>query len=322
MILITDLSKIKKRFTSSIITLGNFDGLHLGHQELIKMIIHRAEETASLSMVVTFRPHPLKILAPEKCPPLISIYEEKIRLFEKLGIDVLVKIPFSLDFAAMEPRDFVKNLLCDVLGAREIFVGYNYRFGKGRKGDIRMLRELGEEFGFVVREIEQVSLNGEVISSTRIRQLLKNGEGEDAAKFLGRPYALCGIVVKGDGRGRGLGFPTANIASKHAIIPGNGVYAVKLFVRDKYYNGIVNIGMRPTFDAKTLAIEVHIFDFDEDIYGEEVSIYFIGRVRGEKRFAGAPELISQIKTDIATVKGLLSKEKFLPDGGVVSDQCA
>ena len=233
MILITDLGKIKKRFTSSIITIGNFDGLHLGHQELIKKIIQRAEETASLSMVVTFRPHPLKILAPEKCPPLISIYEEKIRLLEKLGIDVLVKIPFSLDFAAMEPRDFVKNILCDLLGAKEIFVGYNYRFGKGRKGDIRMLRELGEEFGFVVREIEQVSLNGEVISSTRIRQLLKNGEVEDAAKFLGRPYALCGIVVKGDGRGRGLGFPTANIASRHAIIPSNGVYAVKLFVRDR-----------------------------------------------------------------------------------------
>jgi riboflavin kinase / FMN adenylyltransferase len=317
MILITDLSKIRNRFESSIITLGNFDGLHLGHQELIRKIIQRAEETASLSMVVTFRPHPLKILAPEKCPPLISIYEEKIRLFEKLGIDVLVKIPFSLDFAAMEPRDFVKNILCDLLGAKEIFVGYNYRFGKGRKGDIRMLRELGEEFGFAVREVEQVSLNGEVISSTRIRQLLKNGEVEDAAKFLGRPYALCGIVVKGDGRGRGLGFPTANIASRHAIIPSNGVYAVKLFVRDRHYNGVVNIGMRPTFDARTLAIEVHIFDFDEDVYGEEVSIYFIGRIRGEKKFAGAPELISQIKDDITTAKELLSKRMYTYESRVI-----
>jgi riboflavin kinase/FMN adenylyltransferase len=273
MILITDLSKIKKRFTSSIITLGNFDGLHLGHQELIRLIIKRAEETASHSMVVTFRPHPLKILAPDKCHPLISIYEEKIRLLDKLGIDVLVKIPFTLDFSAMDPRDFVKNVLVDLLGAKEIFVGYNYRFGKGRKGDIRMLRELGEEFGFAVREIEQVSLDGEVISSTRIRQLLKNGEVEHAAKLLGRPYALCGIVVKGDGRGRGLGFPTANIASRHSIIPSNGVYAVRLFVRDNYYNGIVNIGMRPTFDTKALAIEVHIFAFDEDIYGEEICVY-------------------------------------------------
>jgi len=322
MILISDLSKIKNRFDSSIITLGNFDGLHLGHQELIKKIIQRARETSSLSMVVTFRPHPLKILAPDKCPPLISIYEEKIRLIEKLGIDVLVKIPFSLDFAAMEPRDFVKNILRDLLGAREIFVGYNYRFGKGRKGDIRMLNELGKELGFVVREIEQVSLNGEVISSTRIRRLLKDGEVEDAAKFLGRPYALCGIVVKGDGRGRGLGFPTANIASKHAIIPSNGVYAVKLFVRDRHYDGIVNIGTRPTFEAKTLAIEVHIFGFDEDIYGEEVSIYFIGRIREEKRFAGAQELISQIKEDVAIAKELLSKRLYLDGSEVISDQCA
>jgi len=308
MILITDLSKIKKRFTSSIITLGNFDGLHLGHQELIKKIIRRAEETASLSMVVTFRPHPLKILAPEKCPPLISIYEEKIHLIERLGIDVLVKIPFTLDFSAMEPREFVKDILCDLLGAKEIFVGYNYRFGKGRKGDIRMLRSLGEEFAFVVREIEQVSLNGEIISSTRIRQLLKNGDVEHAAKLLGRPYVLCGIVVKGDGRGRGLGFPTANIASRHAIIPGNGVYAVRIFVRDKHYNGIVNIGIRPTFDAKSLAVEVHIFGFDEDIYGEEVSISFIRRIREEKKFAGVPELIAQIKSDIAKAKGVLTEE--------------
>jgi len=308
MILITDLGKIKKRFGSSVITLGNFDGLHLGHQELIKLIIQRAKETASLSMVVTFRPHPLKILAPEKCPPLISIYEEKILLLEKLGIDVLVKIPFTLDFSAMEPRDFVKNVLCNLLGAKEIFVGCNYRFGKGRKGDIRMLRELGKEFGFVVREIEQVSLNGEVISSTRIRELIKNGEIEYAAKLLGRPYALCGIVIKGDGRGKGLGFPTANIASRHSLIPSNGVYAVRLFVRDKHYNGVVNIGIRPTFDAKSPAIETHIFDFDEDIYGEEITVYFIRKIREEKKFQDAEALIKQIMSDIETAKHMLSQQ--------------
>ena len=308
MILITDLSKIDKKFSGSIITLGNFDGLHLGHQELIRKIILRAGETGGLSMVVTFRPHPLKILAPEKCPPLISIYEEKIQLLEKLGIDVLVKIPFTLDFSAMEPRDFVKNILVDRLGAKEIFVGYNYRFGKGRKGNILMLRDLGNELGFIVREVEQVSLNGEVISSTRIRQLLINGEVEHAARLLGRPYALCGIVVKGDGRGRGLGFPTANIVSRHSIIPSDGVYAVRLFVRDKYYNGIVNIGMRPTFDAKTMAIEVHIFDFDEDIYGEELTVYFAGKIRDERKFASAEALIDQINADINSTKALLSKQ--------------
>ena len=307
MILVTDLSNINKRFQSSIITLGNFDGLHLGHQELIRKIILRARETGGLSMVVTFRPHPLKILAPEKCPPLISIYEEKIQLFEKLGIDVLVKIPFTLDFSAMEPRDFVHDILVDLLGAKEIFVGYNYRFGKGRKGNTQMLRDLGIELGFIVREVEQVSLNGEVISSTRIRQLLINGEVEHAAKLLGRSYALCGIVVKGDGRGRGLGFPTANIASRHSIIPSNGVYAVRLLVRDKYYDGIVNIGMRPTFDSKSMAIEVHIFDFDEDIYGEETTIYFAGKIREERKFDSAEALIGQITKDITAAKAILAK---------------
>jgi riboflavin kinase / FMN adenylyltransferase len=306
MILITDLGKIKKKFPSSIITLGNFDGLHLGHQELIRQIILRAEETASLSMVVTFRPHPLKILAPDRCPPLISIYEEKIRLIEELGIDVLVKIPFTLDFSAMGPRDFVRNVLVDLLGAKEIFVGYNYRFGKGRKGDIGLLRELGQELGFLVREIEQVSLNNEVISSTRIRQLLQKGEVEHAAKLLGREYALSGIVVKGDGRGRGLGFPTANIAPRHAIVPSNGVYAVRLFVRDKFYDGIVNIGMRPTFARNSLAIEVHIFDFDEDLYGEEVTLYFIRKIREEKKFQNAEALIRQIRIDAGTAREILS----------------
>ncbi len=307
MILITDLSKIQKRFNNSIITLGNFDGLHLGHQELIKKIILRAKESGGLSMVVTFRPHPLKILAPEKCPPLISIYEEKIQLFEKLGIDVLVKIPFTLDFSAMEPRDFVKDILVDLLGAKEIFVGYNYRFGKGRKGNIQMLRDLGKELGFIVREVEQVSLGGEVISSTRIRQLLINGEVKPAATLLGRPYALCGIVIKGDGRGRGLGFPTANLASRHSIIPSDGVYAVGLLVRDKYYDGIVNIGLRPTFKAKAMAIEVHIFDFDEDVYGEEMTVYFADKIREERKFESAEVLVGQISKDISAAKAILAK---------------
>lgn len=306
MILITDLKNIQKKFNNSILTLGNFDGLHLGHQELVRMIIRRARETGALSMVVTFRPHPLKILAPEKCPPLISIYEEKIKLFERLGIDVLVKIPFTLEFSAMPPEDFVRDVLCGTLGAKEIFVGYNYRFGKGREGDIRTLRGLGEKYGFTVREIEQIAFGGEVISSTKIRTLLREGDVEHAAKLLGRTYAITGIVVKGDGRGKGLGFPTANIAPKHSIIPADGVYAVRLIVREKVYDGIANIGMRPTFNKKVLAIEVHVFDFNEDIYGEDISLYFIRKIREEKKFKGAEALVTQIKSDIETAKEILS----------------
>jgi riboflavin kinase/FMN adenylyltransferase len=306
MILITDLSRIEKKFGRSVITLGNFDGIHLGHQELVRMVIRRARETGAVGMVVTFRPHPLKILAPEKCPPLISIYEEKIRLFEKLGIDVLVKIPFTMEFSAMTPEDFVKNVLCDTLGAKEIFVGYNYRFGKGRKGTVQTLRQLGAQYGFVVKEVGQISLDGEVISSTKIRDLLKSGDVEHAARLLGRTYAITGIVVRGDGRGKGLGFPTANIAPKHAIVPSDGVYAVRLLVRDRLYDGIANIGLRPTFNKKVLAIEVHVFDFNEDVYGEDISLYFIRKIREEEKFRSAEALVDQIRSDIAVAKDILA----------------
>jgi riboflavin kinase/FMN adenylyltransferase len=316
MLLITNLSKITTRFPNSVITLGNFDGIHLGHQELVRMVIRRAREINGQSMVVTFRPHPLKVLAPEKCPPLISIYEEKVQLFEKLGIDVLVKIPFSLHFAEMSPREFVKDILCDLLGAKDIFVGYNYKFGKGREGNTRTLRQMGEEYGFSVHEVEQISLDGEVISSTKIRQLLKAGEVEHAAKLLGRPYAITGIVIKGDSRGKTLGFPTANIASKHAIIPSNGVYAVKLLAREKCLNGVVNIGLRPTFDTKSLAIEVHVFDFNEDLYGEEITLFFIRKLREEKKFETAEALIGQISKDIGTAREILALSPECVDLGI------
>ncbi|NJD56965.1 MAG: bifunctional riboflavin kinase/FAD synthetase [Nitrospirae bacterium] len=316
MLLITDLGKINERFTNSVVTLGNFDGLHLGHQELVRMVIRRAREINGKSMVVTFRPHPLKVLAPEKCPPLISIYEEKIQLFEKLGIDVLVKIPFSLRFAEMTPRQFVKEILCDTLGARDIFVGYNYRFGKGREGTTRTLKQMGEEFGFTVHEVDQISLNGEVISSTKIRQLLTGGDVEHAARLLGRPYAITGIVIRGDSRGKTLGFPTANIASKHSIIPADGVYAVKLFVRDRCLDGIVNIGVRPTFDTHSLAIEAHVFDFNEDLYGEEITLFFIRKIREEKKFATAEALIDQITKDISAAKEILAESPECVDLGI------
>jgi riboflavin kinase/FMN adenylyltransferase len=312
MLLITDLGRITTRFTNTVLTLGNFDGLHLGHQELIKMVMKRARETDAVSMVVTFRPHPLKILAPEKCPPLISIYEEKIALLEKLGLDVLVKIPFTVDFSAMSPEAFTKDILCDLLGAKEIFVGYNYRFGRGRAGNVATLKEMGEKYGFTVREVEQISLDGEVISSTKIRKLLAEGRVEHAARLLGRAYAITGVVVKGDGRGKGLGFPTANVAPKHSIIPADGVYAVKFFVREQFYDGIANIGLRPTFDENRLTIEVHVFDFDEDIYGEEISLYFVGKIREERKFEGPDELAKQIASDIRTAKDMLAKHPDTP----------
>lgn len=307
MLLITELQDLQQQFTNSIITLGNFDGLHLGHQELIRMVMARARETGAASMVVTFRPHPLKILCPEKCPPLISIYEEKIKLIGDLGVDVLVKIPFTLEFAGMPPETFVRDILCRRLGAREIFVGANYRFGRARQGTVQTLHELGQDCGFVVREVEQIALGGEVISSTKIRHLLRDGEVAHASRLLGRDYAITGVVIRGDGRGRTLGFPTANVAPKHEIVPAHGVYAVRLLVRDRFYAGIANIGVRPTFGKEKLSIEAFLFDFDEDLYGEEISVFFLERIREEQKFSGVEALISQIHQDIERARELHKK---------------
>ncbi|MBI5025857.1 MAG: bifunctional riboflavin kinase/FAD synthetase [Nitrospirae bacterium] len=287
---------------NSVVTLGNFDGLHLGHQAIVKMVVERAREIGGTSVVVTFHPHPLKILAPDKCPPLISIYEEKIALFKKMGVAVLVKIPFTPEFSLKSPEDFVKEILCDSLDTREVFVGYNYRFGRGREGNIAKLRALGIKLGFKVVEVDQISIDGEIVSSTKIRNLLRDGAVEHAAKLLGRHYAITGIVVRGDGRGKAIGFPTANIAPIHEIIPANGVYAVKLFIRNRCYSGIANVGYRPTFDRNTLTIEVNIFDFDEDIYGEEITLPFIRKIRDEIKFIDINSLIQQINLDIETAR--------------------
>ncbi|MFZ6016244.1 MAG: bifunctional riboflavin kinase/FAD synthetase [Nitrospirota bacterium] len=300
--LITDLNNISGKYRDSIITLGNFDGLHLGHQALVKMVIDRAKEISGTSIVVTFHPHPLKILAPDKCPPLISIYEEKITMFTNMGVDVLVKIPFTFEFASKSPREFVKDILCDSLNVREIFVGHNYRFGRGREGNIERLKALGVELGFRVNEIDYIAVNDEVVSSTKIRVLLKDGEIEHAAKLLGRPYAITGIVIQGDGRGKALGFPTANIMPEHEIIPARGVYAVKVSLRGQHYSGIANIGYRPTFDKDILTTEANIFDLNEDVYGEKITLYFIHRIRDEKKFPSVDALIQQINLDVESAK--------------------
>jgi len=300
--LITDLQNLSGKCKNSVVTLGNFDGLHLGHQAIVRMVVERAREIGGTSVVVTFHPHPLKILAPDKCPPLISIYEEKIALFKKMGVAVLVKIPFTLEFSLKGPEDFVKEILCDSLDTREVFVGYNYRFGKGREGNISKLRVLGIKLGFKVVEVNQISIDGEIVSSTKIRNLLRDGAVEHAAKLLGRHYAITGIVIRGDGRGKAIGVPTANIAPIHEIIPASGVYAVKLFIRNRYYSGIANVGYRPTFDRNTLTMEVNIFNFDEDIYGEEITLSFIRKIRDEMKFIDINSLIQQINLDIETAR--------------------
>jgi len=304
---ITDLADIEGRSHNAVVTLGNFDGLHMGHQELVKAVIARARERNGTSVAFTFHPHPLKVLAPESCPPLISTYEEKVALFEELGVDLLVILPFTQEFACMAAEEFARTILRDALDAREVHVGFNYRFGKNREGDVGRLREFGRSFGFDVVEIPEVSVDGEIVSSTKIRDLLRAGDVEHAAKLLGRSYAVTGTVVEGDKRGRTLGFPTANLDPKHEILPYPGVYAVRVFLETRQFDGIVNVGYRPTFDKHDLCVEAHVFDFSEDVYGKEMTIFFIRKIRNEMRFGSVEELVGQLNRDVRTARNILTR---------------
>ena len=294
----------------SVITLGNFDGLHLGHQMLVKTVINLARSIQGRSVVFTFTPHPLKVLAPDRCPPLINIREEKIQLFRSMGIDLLILAPFTVELSKKSPEAFVEEILWRSLHAKVIVVGQNYRFGKDRRGNVRFLKEMGMYLGFDVLVTKPFTIDNEMVSSTKIRQFLKKGEVEHAARLMGRPYQLKGKVVKGDGRGRLLGFPTANILPVHEIIPCCGVYATKARIECIDYDSITNIGYRPTFCKETLCVETHIFGFNRSIYDYEITISFVARLRKEKKFDTPEQLIKQIQKDTKQAKILLKNNTF------------
>jgi riboflavin kinase/FMN adenylyltransferase len=256
--------------------------------------------------VFTFHPHPLKILAPDACPSLITTYEEKVSLLRASGIDLLLMVPFTRRFSEMPAAEFAKKILKEKLGAREIFVGFNFRFGKGREGTVERLRELGRELGFGVNEVQEVAVEGEVVSSTKIRNLIKAGNMEHAARLLGRPYAITGSVGLGDQRGRKLGFPTANVEPRQEIMPYPGVYAIRVLADGRLYDGVANAGFRPTFDKHDFCLEAHLFDFLGDLYGKEITVFFISKIRDEKRFDSLEALVEQIQEDARTARAVLA----------------
>ena len=288
-----------------VITIGNFDGVHLGHQKILKKTIQRARALGGVAVVYTFHPHPLKVVRPEAEPQSISTFEEKVRLIDGLGIDFLICENFTRQFAEQPPEEFIKNIIVDRIHPREIIIGHDYAFGKNRKGSIELLQKMCDIFHFNVQVIVNITIKNIPVRSTTVRRLITLGKVSLADKLLGRPYSLSGRVVHG--KQRRIGFPTANLSPGKNLIPKNGVYAIRAQTPHGVFHGIVNVGYNPTFDNDRLAIEAHLFNFSGDLYGRDITILFIKRVRGEKKFSDVPALVKQIERDIAFTKRFLEK---------------
>jgi len=294
-------------FIYPVVTLGNFDGVHVGHQILFKKAAEIAREKRGTSMAFTFEPHPLKIIAPDKVPPLLTHFHKKMELIAACNIDCVICADFTRQFADQRPRDFSKNILKEKIGAKEVVVGFDYAFGRGREGTIPYLKKMGEEFGFIVHVVNPFQLDGMTVSSSHVREVIESGNMESARKFLGRYYSIVGPVVAGYKTGQAIGFPTANIDTSKVQIPRTGVYAVRMIYQKKSYDAVANIGFNPTFNRDRLSVEVHIFDFKQVIYGKEIEVEFISRIRSETAFKSKEELVDQIKKDIEKAKILLEE---------------
>lgn len=308
--LIENIDSIKKPYKNAVITIGNFDGVHIGHQALFHEIIEKADAIGGTSIIMTFEPHPIRVLKQNGHPPLITLYEQKLELIESSGIDVLICAPFSREFADISARKFVEDILLTRIGMKAIVVGKDYTFGRNREGNLDLLRKFAEDLGFEVIAADWIqTLNGQPgrISSTRARELVMTGDVSEARKLLGRYYQVRGVVTTGRNRGGSLlGFPTANINLQDELCPKTGIYAVTAECGGKKYNGVANIGYRPTFDDNVFAVEVHILDFNENIYGQKIRINFVQRIRDEIKFSNISELSDQIKKDIVKAHEILS----------------
>ncbi|MFQ5329068.1 MAG: bifunctional riboflavin kinase/FAD synthetase [Thermodesulfobacteriota bacterium] len=290
---------------ATIVTLGNFDGVHIGHQKILKKVVERGEALNLPSLVYTFEPHPLTVVAPHRSPVLISTRRDKTRHIASLGISRLILARFTIEFAARHPTEFVEEVIMGQLKAREVWVGHDYRFGRGKGGTVEHLKELGRESGFAVHVIPAQKKNGHIVSSSIIRRYIQDGKVREAAQLLGRSHSLSGPVVRGDGRGATIGFPTANIASDGNLMPKNGVYAVYVTIGRTRRLGVANIGLAPTFNRERPCLEVHLLDFNNSIYGKELRIEFVERLRGERTFESADALTQQIEKDIETGRRIL-----------------
>jgi riboflavin kinase/FMN adenylyltransferase len=291
-----------------VVTIGNFDGHHRGHHSLLQLVVARAREIGGTAMVLTFDPHPVRVLAPHVELRFLTSPEEKLERFKAAGVDEVVFLDFTPSLAAMTPDEFAKEVLHHRLGVAELFVGEHFAFGKGRDGRIADLERLGASLGFTVHPVTPVVLEGGVVSSTRIRSLIQAGHMNEAALLLGRAYGLTGTVISGMRQGQALGWPTANLRiPPERVIPPDGVYAARASYGGRRYDAVVYIGTRPTFGAGERLIEVNLLDHRDNLYGKAIAVEFIERLRGDLTFASAQDLAAQIARDVEGAKASLRR---------------
>jgi len=282
----------------TVLTLGVFDGLHLGHQRIMQTVVERAKTLNAVATAITFDPHPRSVLHPQSAPPLLQTLDQRLANFQVLGIGQAIVIPFDLEFAQTDAAEFLSDIVRDRLHAKEVYLGKGFEFGRDRGGNIELLRKVSNELGFFADEVDEVRLRGERISSSKIRHLLAEGRVNLVRRMLGRPYGVEGVIIRGNRRGHTIGFPTANLKPHNRVIPRFGVYATATLVDGTWRRSITNIGVRPTFENEAEpSIETYLFDFDADLYGDVLRVRFLHRLRDERKFNGIDELKAQIEKD-------------------------
>ena len=291
----------------SVLTLGVFDGLHIGHQQIMKTVVERSRVCRATATAITFDPHPRAVLHPESAPPLLQTLDQRLTNLEVLGIEQAIVIKFDTDFASQPAERFLERIVHDRLQAREVYLGQGFAFGKDRGGNIELLRSMSTKLGSTADEVPEVTLRGKRVSSSAIRRLLTDGKVNLARRMLGRPYGVEGVIIRGDRRGHTIGFPTANLRPQNRVIPKFGVYATATLIDGTWRRSITNIGVRPTFEAASdPSIETYVFDFDGDLYGSVLRVRFLHRIRDERKFNGIEELTAQIERDTQTARNYFS----------------
>lgn len=302
-----NLEAASKFCHASVATVGVFDGLHIGHQAVIKQVLSQAEKSELPSLVLAFHPPPLAFLAPEKCPPTLTVISKRIEILERLGVDTVIFARFDANLQKMSPDQFAQQVLLEQLHAKQVVIGYEWQFGKGRTGNVEDLKQLGTQYEFGVVVVGPTEFHGLPVHSTRVREAIAAGKLDLAEQLLGRRHSILGKVITGTGLGRKLGFPTANIDASDQMRPPNGVYAIQAKLGNRMYDGVLNMGTRPTFDGLKFQIESHLFGVEGMFYDKDMEIFYVEKIRDERTFPNQSALVHRIQQDIVTAQTILKQ---------------